>query len=279
MMMHVRDCPGTTVSFDICPYPWCRKTKHLLYHLVSCEDPSTCEICNPTNISYNFRALKGLNSFRKIRIRQRFCTPCAPDAVMSSTNAEMGQSKSGGENQTVASSTNGKKSNNTKRTVKPPGVPFRSTKPVINGPSSKSNDVPVSKAPFTVPSPIPTIGDGSSSNTLKAHSASHLTRVDVPVSSYSINTISKPIKQSTRLLAGTANPLAVPNTATVIVTKITSPPNPLKGLPRDSPPESFSRSTAISHFPKLPTQINSDESLNSRKNESNSVEVQVDGSP
>ncbi|GMH83012.1 hypothetical protein TL16_g09454 [Triparma laevis f. inornata] len=39
MLLHVRDCTGTTSFEDPCPYPWCRKVKHLLFHLLSCEKP------------------------------------------------------------------------------------------------------------------------------------------------------------------------------------------------------------------------------------------------
>ena len=64
-MLHVRDCPGTTSTYDICPYPWCRKTKHLLYHLVSCPNPDQCKICTPQHLTPQLRQLRGLNSFRR----------------------------------------------------------------------------------------------------------------------------------------------------------------------------------------------------------------------
>lgn len=63
-MLHVRDCPGTTASFDVCPFPWCRKVKHLLYHLVSCSDPNSCAICSNVNLNRNMRRLHGLNNHR-----------------------------------------------------------------------------------------------------------------------------------------------------------------------------------------------------------------------
>ena len=63
-MLHIRDCPGTTSNFDVCPFPWCRKVKHLLYHLVSCTNPSECAICSPKDISKSLQALVGLNKFR-----------------------------------------------------------------------------------------------------------------------------------------------------------------------------------------------------------------------
>lgn len=69
-MLHVRDCPGTTSTFDVCPFPWCRKTKHLLYHLVSCDNPATCQICSPVNLNTNMKALRGLSYYRLKKQRQ-----------------------------------------------------------------------------------------------------------------------------------------------------------------------------------------------------------------
>jgi peptidoglycan hydrolase-like protein with peptidoglycan-binding domain len=71
MMLHVRDCPGTTASFDVCPFPWCRKVKQLLYHLVSCETPESCRICSPSHLSESLKNLSGLNKFRAKKHRQR----------------------------------------------------------------------------------------------------------------------------------------------------------------------------------------------------------------
>ena len=71
MMLHVRDCHGTTSNFDVCPFPWCRKVKHLLYHLVSCVEPLTCMICSPTNLTKGMEDLIGLNNHRLKRQRER----------------------------------------------------------------------------------------------------------------------------------------------------------------------------------------------------------------
>ena len=73
MMLHIRDCPGTTSSYDICPYPWCRKTKHLLYHMISCILPEQCPICSPKNHSPSFIALGGLNNHRNMKQKRRVC--------------------------------------------------------------------------------------------------------------------------------------------------------------------------------------------------------------
>lgn len=70
-MLHVRDCPGTTSNLDVCPFPWCRKVKHLLYHLVSCTKPQECAICTPPNLTKEMRALTGLNEHRLKKQRER----------------------------------------------------------------------------------------------------------------------------------------------------------------------------------------------------------------
>ena len=71
MMLHVRDCPGTTATYDICPFPWCRKVKHSLYHLVSCTQPEECSICSSQELSSNIKALVGLNEHRRQKQRER----------------------------------------------------------------------------------------------------------------------------------------------------------------------------------------------------------------
>jgi len=71
MMLHVRDCPGTTSTFDVCPFPWCRKVKHLLYHLVACAEPDQCTICSPSDLPKGLKELVGLNAHRMKKHRQR----------------------------------------------------------------------------------------------------------------------------------------------------------------------------------------------------------------
>jgi hypothetical protein len=56
--------------FDVCPFPWCRKVKHLLYHLVTCQEQEYCSICNPTDLSNNFSVLRGLNEHRFGNMRE-----------------------------------------------------------------------------------------------------------------------------------------------------------------------------------------------------------------
>ena len=70
-MLHVRDCTGLMSNGDICPFPWCRKVKHLLYHLVSCEKGKECSICCPKKLPPNLVALTGLNQHRREKFRER----------------------------------------------------------------------------------------------------------------------------------------------------------------------------------------------------------------
>ena len=72
-MLHVRDCSGLLANGDLCPYPWCRKVKHLLYHLVSCEDNKTCTICCPPEekLPSNLQTLTGLNTHRRNKFKER----------------------------------------------------------------------------------------------------------------------------------------------------------------------------------------------------------------
>jgi hypothetical protein len=69
-MLHVRDCPGTTSAYDVCPFAWCRKVKHLLFHLVSCAKPQCCDICAPTEIDGNWNTLRDLNDHRLTKFRE-----------------------------------------------------------------------------------------------------------------------------------------------------------------------------------------------------------------
>lgn len=70
-MLHVRDCTGLLSNGDVCPFPWCRKVKHLLYHLVSCEKGKQCSICCPETLPSNLLALTGLNRHRREKFRER----------------------------------------------------------------------------------------------------------------------------------------------------------------------------------------------------------------
>lgn len=98
MMLHVRDCPGiTTTTGDVCPFPWCRKVKHLLYHLVTCQLKETCPICTQSSgLSVREIMLTKMNKYRrqkemdklkqkKILVRHH---PMNPNVKVNPTNTE-----------------------------------------------------------------------------------------------------------------------------------------------------------------------------------------------
>jgi len=89
MMLHVRDCPGTTSTFDVCPFPWCRKVKHLLYHLVSCTEPDQCAICSPKELPKGYKQLLGLNAHRMKKYRERLVT--VAKASLAAKNSKLNQ--------------------------------------------------------------------------------------------------------------------------------------------------------------------------------------------
>ena len=84
-MLHVRDCSGLLSNGDVCPFPWCRKVKHLLYHLVSCEDGKKCTICcnAEDKLSSNLQTLVGLNTHRRNKFRERVKAALAKRQQMS----------------------------------------------------------------------------------------------------------------------------------------------------------------------------------------------------
>eukprot|EP00529_Nitzschia_sp_RCC80_P008005 CAMPEP_0113463324 /NCGR_PEP_ID=MMETSP0014_2-20120614/12582_1 /TAXON_ID=2857 /ORGANISM="Nitzschia sp." /LENGTH=1288 /DNA_ID=CAMNT_0000355281 /DNA_START=311 /DNA_END=4177 /DNA_ORIENTATION=+ /assembly_acc=CAM_ASM_000159 len=113
MMLHVRDCPGTTANNDVCPFPWCRKTKHLLYHLISCRNPEKCPICSPNDLPKNLKSLVGISRIRAVKHREDLieaqnvamvCKPVdAPAGPTPAANAAE-SSKAGLDTQQLASS-------------------------------------------------------------------------------------------------------------------------------------------------------------------------------
>mmetsp|Transcript_13119 Transcript_13119/g.27572 ORF Transcript_13119/g.27572 Transcript_13119/m.27572 type:complete len:470 (-) Transcript_13119:107-1516(-) len=95
LMLHVRDCSGLLSNGDICPFPWCRKVKHLLYHLVSCRRDSSdvCSICCTQNISPNFDRLVGLNDHRRktnMKRSKAFAAAVAQRHMAASNTVKMG---------------------------------------------------------------------------------------------------------------------------------------------------------------------------------------------
>lgn len=93
MMLHVRDCPGTTSNFDVCPFPWCRKVKHLLYHLVSCLNPESCRICSPADLGRNLVYLQKLNEHRHEKYRKALVSKFCPEVKSKSLSPKQSLSK------------------------------------------------------------------------------------------------------------------------------------------------------------------------------------------
>ena len=87
MMLHVRDCPGTTSTFDVCPFPWCRKIKHLLYHLLDCTKPGECRMCSPKDLPPTLKSLAGLNEHRRIKQREKLVAAAAAAARVAASKA------------------------------------------------------------------------------------------------------------------------------------------------------------------------------------------------
>ena len=82
MMLHIRDCQGPVLggsAADPCPFPWCRKAKNLVYHIASCDQRATCEICGPQlglgldlSVTENYCGLAKLNRVRLREEQARF---------------------------------------------------------------------------------------------------------------------------------------------------------------------------------------------------------------
>ena len=293
MMMHVRDCPGTTPSYDICPFPWCRKTKHLLYHLVSCESPTTCQICSPANISTNLRSLHGLNSFRTKKRKEQH--GASASSVSNSSNK--------GINGKISSSGQTSKGGTTKKNAQQRRMSRNGTMPG-GGRTNRLTKVNHSIHPallagqngitkrsaLSVPSPIPTAGLSSikPTNPLATNQLSQSTngRTQRPSQSGKQNfttsfigkssnasKVLKPAQISSlgtsHTLQGPANPLSIMHSN---YPKMSSPPNPLKGLPVE-------QRACTPSFPALPNQI----AIGNKGNDNhgvlkgNTVKIKVDG--
>lgn len=153
MMLHVRDCPGTTSNFDVCPFPWCRKVKHLLYHLVSCQEPATCKICAPADLGRNLLHLKELNNHRERSYRHKLLAKLAPGAapqaaqVPASTATEVPKA---GSNVAAASSQDGREDDTVSDKAEPVscdrGTPNQSA--IVDGKGSKE---PADNSPAVPP--------------------------------------------------------------------------------------------------------------------------------
>ena len=292
MMLHVRDCPGTTPSYDICPFPWCRKTKHLLYHLVSCESGEKCKICSPNGINSNLRSLHGLNKFREQKRKKLQVAACLVSNVNSTSKSSSGK---GASSVQPSGTTNAKKNvqqrrvsrNNTMSSGARNNRGAKSTHLGKHPALLASQNGITKRSVLSVPSPIPTVGLSSikPSNPLipssKVGQNGSRTQHQNPVikQNYSISgsvpkstVLSSGHKSSkmgvsapvTQTLRGPANPL----TTTYAPPKNSSPPNPLKGLPLE---QSTITSSAVpkTNFPNLPAQVAPIENEQGNKNQQN----------
>ena len=258
-MLHVRDCPGTTPSYDICPFPWCRKTKHLLYHLVSCSSADNCKICCPVGINANLRSLQGLNKFRDQKRKKLHGT--SPSSTAHSANKSVnGKGAASGQ---TSSAVMAKKSVQQRRMSRN-GIMSsgsrnnRCVKATYTGkhPALLTSQNGITKrSALSVPSPIPTVGLSSlkptnplSANKVALNGAGRTQR-QTPVAKQNFPTsatakslmISKGQKSAkmaistpSHTLQGPANPLTASHSTTTLTyapPKNSSPPNPLKGLP------------------------------------------------
>lgn len=286
MMLHVRDCTGTTPSNDICPFPWCRKTKHLLYHLVSCPLAMECKICAPVELSRNLKALKGLNEYRFQKLKDLYREHSG--ALTISSNAS--ESHTPTNSQTAFPSI---KKSNPHRKMSRNVVVGSTSHPIVR--NTKVHHPPQSVMPqhnstddsaISVPSPIPTIGLSSSKpnnplshgqpQTAKEKNYHPAARAKASSQPLKISVPKELMSTNKSLSQGLGNPLTILNTpSTYAASKISSPPNPLKGLATDH------IAAPGTNFPMLPTQISiNDDSENTATkgchNSMRKVKVEVD---
>jgi len=181
MMLHIRDCPGTTSTFDVCPFPWCRKVKHLLYHLVSCVEPETCRICSPKDLNKNMLRLCGLNEYRLRKFRQLLIArvKAASQAITSPSEPTVGQaSPKGNKSKAAGDAAASKAASPRSATAKPPSPRSLAAKP----PSPRT--VAAAKPPCPCPSPVrsqsPAITQPCATSSPRNHSVSAANTVSSP---------------------------------------------------------------------------------------------------
>jgi hypothetical protein len=137
-MLHVRDCSGLLSNGDVCPFPWCRKVKHLLYHLVSCEEVGRCTICCPSRdkLSPNLNALVGLNSHRRDKFRERVKTVLAKRQQLAAAAAAARATSSAKAKSAAANPTNPANDNAASQVGKPRTVAATTVGQPPRGPST-----------------------------------------------------------------------------------------------------------------------------------------------
>ena len=164
MMLHVRDCPGTTATGDVCPFPWCRKVKHLLYHLISVEDPDQCRICSPKDLPKGLQGLVGLNAHRTKKHRERLIALAKASQAAKNAKANPAgkkQSTAKRVTTTTQASSARKVSSGTKASVSRPNSK-------IQRPATAS--VPVKQETTTAPVPAPALFVSATSHLTSASS-------------------------------------------------------------------------------------------------------------
>ncbi|CAM9285607.1 unnamed protein product, partial [Phaeothamnion confervicola] len=57
LMLHIRDCSGSSADGALCPQPWCRPCKALLHHLLHCSGDA-CAICSPEQLPRPLQELR-----------------------------------------------------------------------------------------------------------------------------------------------------------------------------------------------------------------------------
>lgn len=293
MMLHVRDCPGTTPSYDICPYPWCRKTKHLLYHLVSCVESDQCKICSPVDINENLRALEGLNSFRqkKQKERQAAASLSAATSASKSSNNKNGSTPQSSNSVITKKITQPRRVARTTITTHVARVSKASKLVHGNRPTyvQSQNAAVNKKISLSVPSPIPTapLSCIKPTNPLSTHEEAASGRQYPPatqVFSTARNNVKPaatmgvaPKSASNHLHVSVAskvpaNPLNAlpPSLPSSLSQKASSPPNPLKALPPAEPSTHAFQFTSSNG-----NNVNSNDRHPAMR--SNGVEIKVDG--
>lgn len=157
MMLHVRDCPGTTSTCDVCPFPWCRKVKHLLYHLVSCKEPDQCQICSPKELPKGLQGLVGLNAHRTKKHRERLIAMAKASLAAKNAKANPTTKKQSTSKRTTTAT----QASSARKNPSDTKVSVALTNSTVQRPAS--TPVPVKQEAVTVPAPASYIGISSSS--------------------------------------------------------------------------------------------------------------------
>lgn len=165
MMLHVRDCPGTTSTCDVCPFPWCRKVKHLLYHLVSCKDPDQCAICSPKDLPKGLQGLVGLNAHRNKKHRERLIAMVKAKMAAKSTKPNQATKKQTATRKAASTST---QANATLKVVPATKSSAVQQNSAVQRPTTTQAPAPVKPKVETVPVPVPAPAPYISSTTIVA---------------------------------------------------------------------------------------------------------------